>query len=141
MTVATTNGMPARMGRWLAVMLVALAACGGDDGGGSGPSTEGSFSMAVSPKTFSVARGQPYSVNINFTRSNFTGPIQLGATGVPAGINAEFIPKSLGGGEVVSVLILTPSATMAPGTYPLTITATASSASSQASSLSVTVTQ
>ena len=141
MTVATTNGMPARMRRGLAITLVALAACGGDDGGGSGPSSEGSFSMELSPKTFSVERGQPYSVNINVTRSNYTGTIELGATGVPAGINAEFVPKTLGGGDVVSVLILTPSATMAPGTYPLTITATALSASSQVSSLSVTVTQ
>ncbi|GGF20818.1 reprolysin-like metallopeptidase [Hymenobacter cavernae] len=57
---------------------------------------------------------------------NFKGQVALTATGLPAGVTATFAPATLLAGNSTQLLLST-AATVAPGTYPITVTGTSGS--------------
>jgi hypothetical protein len=54
----------------------------------------------------------------------FTGVVTLGASGLPAGVTATFAPEQLPEPYGATQLTLGGAETLAPGTYPFTVTAT-----------------
>ncbi|WP_324671946.1 reprolysin-like metallopeptidase [Hymenobacter sp. GOD-10R] len=57
---------------------------------------------------------------------NFKGQVTLTATGLPAGVTATFTPSSLLAGNSTQLLLST-TAAVTPGTYPITVTGTSGS--------------
>jgi serine protease AprX len=85
-------------------------------------SSSGDFTLGVTPSSQTVTAGMPTSYNVSITRNGFTGSVTLGATGLPAGANAVFVPNPTTGTS--STMNVTTSTSTPTGTYPLTITAT-----------------
>jgi glucose/arabinose dehydrogenase len=86
------------------------------------------FTITSSPSSPSVAAGS--SVNTTVKTAVFSGnpeSIALSASGLPSGVTAGFTPASVTTGSN-SVLKLTTTAAVTPGTYPITVTGTAASA-------------
>jgi hypothetical protein len=78
--------------------------------------TSGSFTVALSNDSvsMSVVNPQPASLQVAVSTSgNYTGSIQLGCSGLPAGISCSFLPASLtvNATKVTSTLVLSVPAT------------------------------
>jgi hypothetical protein len=80
------------------------------------------FSLAATPSSESVPRGTSATWTVTVSPSGgFADPVDLSVSGLPAGATGSFSPPSLGSGS--STLTVT-TASVAAGTYPLTITGT-----------------
>jgi hypothetical protein len=81
----------------------------------------GSFSLVASPPSQSIAPGSntTYTVTVT-TNNNFSGSVNFGTSGLPAGANAGFAPGSLSAGGNSTLNVTTATNTPA-GTYPVTI--------------------
>jgi hypothetical protein len=124
--------------------LAAATACGG---GGSGttnpppPPPTGSFTLAITGTPLTLARSTNGSVTILVTRiGNLTTDINLSASGLPAGVTAGFNAATVVVGAQSSTLTLTVGATVAAGTYTVTVTGAASGATSQSATFQLTIT-
>jgi uncharacterized membrane protein len=96
--------------------------------GGSAPAPD--FALSVSPASRTVTQGSPATYPVTITPSNgFGGSVTLGATGLPGGASASFSPNPA---TSSSTLTVTTTASLAPGTYPFTITGTSGSLSHSA---------
>jgi hypothetical protein len=84
--------------------------------------TSGSFTLAPSATTLSVAQGASATDTITVTDvSGFTGSVTLAASGLPSGVTAAFATNPTTNS---SVLTLTASSTATAGTSTVTITGT-----------------
>ncbi len=84
----------------------------------------GSFAVAASPASQMILAGANTSYTVTVTTNNsFSGSVQLGLSGLPAGAGATFNPSSLGGSGS-STLSVTTAGETSPGTYQLTVYAT-----------------
>jgi hypothetical protein len=98
----------------------------------------GSFSLAPSASTLSVAQGASGTDTVTVTDAGgFTGSVTLAATGLPSGVTATFGTNPTTGSSVVTFAA---SGSAAAGTYPVTITGTSGSLTATAS-ITLTVTQ
>jgi uncharacterized membrane protein len=90
-------------------------------------SSAAGFSISVSPssQTIGIAGGAAYAVTITAT-NGFTGVVTLGVDGLPSFSSATFSPETTTGSGS-SKLTITTTASIAPGTYPLTFTGTSGS--------------
>ncbi|GGM86298.1 hypothetical protein GCM10011609_23390 [Lentzea pudingi] len=96
------------------------------------------FSVSVSPASGSVAAGSSVSATVGTaTVSGDPQTVTLSASGLPSGATASFSPASVQTGSS-STLTISTTASVAPGTYPVTITATGSSTRTAGYSLTVT---
>ncbi len=96
------------------------------------------FTVAVSPTSGSVVRGNSASSTVSTTAVGTAQTVTLSASGLPAGVTASFSPGSVTAGGSSTLSLVTASTTTA-GTYPITITGTAGSGSKTATySLTVT---
>jgi hypothetical protein len=94
-----------------------------------------SFAIAAIPPTASLAPGSSTSTAITASRSSgFNGAITYVVTGLPTGLTASVNPTAVADS---SRLVFTAAAGLAPGVYPLVVTATSGSVSEQ---VTVTVT-
>jgi len=97
------------------------------------------FTLAATPSSRSASQGGGTTYAISTAPvAGFTGSIDLGVTGLPAGVTASYgaDPVSAGANATLSVSV---GATVAPGSYSLTITGTSGGLShSQVVTLSVT---
>jgi hypothetical protein len=96
------------------------------------------FSLGITPssRTVTAGGGTSYTVTLS-TSGGFSGSVALGTSGLPAGASASFSPGTLGS-STSSTLTLTTSGSLAPGTYPFSVTGTSGSlAHSVPASLSV----
>lgn len=87
------------------------------------------FSVTVSPASATVAPGghANYAASVAAVHG-FAGDVALSLSGLPSGkADGTFMPAVVTGGAGSSVLSVTTAATMAPGTYPLTVTAASGS--------------
>jgi hypothetical protein len=110
-----------------------------DLGGSSPPPPPNDFSIAASPATVSVRAGSTGTTSVSTALvSGSAESVALSATGLPAGVSAGFAPGSVSAGGASS-LTLTVAGSVAPGTYPITLTGTAPSAT-HSTPLSLTVT-
>lgn len=81
------------------------------------------FSVDVTPASQQVAQGGSTTFTASVTpESGFTGSINLGVSGLPAGVTANFSVPVLTSGN--STLNVTVGNSVAPGSYPFTISGT-----------------
>jgi uncharacterized membrane protein len=104
-------------------------------------SAKADFTIGASPTSQSAAQGQTALYGVNLSATNgFASPVQLTATGLPAGATASFSPAQLSKGSGTSTVSVTTSSTTPTGTYSnITVTGTSGSlAHSVTLTLSVT---
>ena len=81
------------------------------------------FALGVTPASQQVTQGGSTTFTATVTaQSGFTGTVSLSSTGLPAGVTANFSVTSLTTGD--STLNVTIGNSVAPGSYPFTVTAT-----------------
>lgn len=91
---------------------------------GSGVAPNPDFSLTASPLSQSVQVGKSTSYALTITDLNgFSGTASLSSSGLPNGATASFNPASVSGSGMSQVTINTTSS-VAPGSYPFTVTAT-----------------
>ncbi|MGN6556045.1 MAG: beta strand repeat-containing protein, partial [Verrucomicrobiota bacterium] len=95
------------------------------------------FALAAAPPAQSIFAGQGTSYTVTVSAaSGFAGELTLGLSGLPPGATAAFMPQSLTGpGD--STLNITTSDSVAPGSYPLTLTAVSGNLSNSTSAMLV----
>jgi hypothetical protein len=97
------------------------------------------LAVTVSVSATSIQQGETgAAIPVRIQRTNFTGPVSLAASGLPTGLSASFANSPTS--DSVATMTLTAVASVATGTYPLTVTGTAPGVSAATSPLSVTVT-
>jgi len=87
----------------------------------------GDFSVACSPATLTVYPGASGTANVTLTPvSNFNGQVSLSWMGAPDLVYGGFTPKDVwvGPGGATSLLSITVSPFLTPGTYPFSLVAT-----------------
>ncbi|MFF2141462.1 glycosyl hydrolase family 18 protein [Kitasatospora sp. NPDC058190] len=105
----------------------------------SGSTVTNDFSVTPHPNSGTVAAGSSTSASIATTvTAGSAQSVNLSVSGAPAGVTATVTPGSVTAGGSATLNIATTSA-VAPGSYPLTVTATAPSGTHTATySLTVT---
>ena len=89
--------------------------------------TEHDFSVAASPGTIAVNRGDTVTADLSTTITNGTPEtLALSAGATPAGVTVAFSPAEVTAGETATVTVSTTDA-IGTGTYPITLTATSPS--------------
>ncbi len=97
------------------------------------------FAIATTPTSGSTAPGGSVPVTVATTVTRGTAqPVQLSASGLPAGATATFTPASVTAGGTAKLVLATSTSTPA-GSYPVTITGTGTAAT-HTSTFSLTVT-
>ena len=97
------------------------------------PLTSPDFLLSATPASQTVVAGSPASYTVSVTAlNNFSGPVALSATGLPAGAAATFAPSSVSGSGSSTVHVTTLSTTP-PGTYAIAISGTSGSLKHSAS--------
>ena len=89
------------------------------------------FTVAAAPASASTSPGGSTSFTVSIGSLNgFTGDVALSLSGLagPQGV-ASFSPAVVTGGSGTSLLTVTTSSSIAPGTYPLSVTGTSGSVS------------
>ena len=103
------------------------------------PVNNGSFALAASPATLSVAAGANGTSTINITRTApFTGAVNLAVSGAPAGVTATLSAASVAGTS--ATLTVAVAAGTAATTATLTISGTATGVSNQSTTIALTTT-
>jgi hypothetical protein len=99
----------------------------------------GSFTLALAPAAITVtAGGAAVTSTATIARaSGFTGAVDLALTGAPAGLTVTAAPANVTG--TTSTISATAAATVAPGSYPVTVTGTGTGVASQTATLTITV--
>jgi hypothetical protein len=110
---------------------------GGNNGGGTpGPGTTPpaepepqpqptpSVAIVASPATHNILPGEKVSYDLDITRSNFSGSVNLSVSGLPPEADPTFTPANPVSGAEATLDVEIPAAdTPTPGDYDLTITA------------------
>ncbi|HWH01073.1 MAG TPA: M28 family peptidase, partial [Pilimelia sp.] len=85
------------------------------------PPPQHTFNLAVNPTSGGVQAGASITATVNTTvASGSPQPVNLSASGLPAGVSATFSPSTVQAGESATVTFSATS-TAAGGTYPVTI--------------------
>ncbi|MDI5972664.1 carbohydrate binding domain-containing protein [Streptomyces sp. SL13] len=110
-------------------------------GGGGGGGTTSDFSLSLSPGSASVAQGGSATATVGTAVTTGSAEsVSLSASGAPAGVSVSFSPASVTSGGS-STLKATVGASVAAGSYPVTVTGSATSGSHSATyTLTVTST-
>jgi hypothetical protein len=100
----------------------------------------GSFTLSITPASASIQQGQQTTATVNVNRTGgFSGNVDLAVSGGPgSGLTATLSPASTTGNT--STLTLVSAASLAAGTYNLTVTGNATGLTQQAASFALTVT-
>lgn len=100
----------------------------------------GSYTMAVTPTSATVAQGGSTTATVNLTRMNsFAGEVSLAASGLPTGVTATFDPAATTGNT--STVTLNAAANATVGAATVTITGTATGLANQTATIALTVTE
>jgi hypothetical protein len=88
------------------------------------PQPQASVAIVASPVTRDILPGEEVSYDLEITRSNFSGPVDLSVSGLPTGANPTFTPANpVSGADATLDVELPAAAAPAPDDYDLTITA------------------
>jgi kumamolisin len=102
-------------------------------------STQPGFTLSASPGAVSILQGNAGSSTITSSvTGGFSSAIALTASGEPSGVTVGFSPASITGAGS-STMSITVAATVAAGTYPITVTGTSGS-TVETTTVSLTVT-
>ena len=125
----------------LAALFLAGCSDGGDvTGADTDPGPEPAISVALGSTTLAVTQGQEDSVAVTVSRAGgYAGAVALSLEGAPNGVTGTFEPASVPGGSTASMLRLSASDQIEPGTYNLTVRASGTGVSEQTAALAVTV--
>jgi hypothetical protein len=83
------------------------------------------FSLSLSPTGQSVVRGSSAQYTVGISRSSFSDPVHLSASGLPSGATATFSPTDTTG--ISSTLTVTTTPSTKPGGYTFTVTGSSGS--------------
>ena len=98
-----------------------------------------SYALGMTPASRSVAAGANTTYTVTVTGSNgFSGTVNLGVSGLPAGVTGSFNPTSVAGSGS-STLTINAGASAAAGSYTATVTGTSGSLS-EGTSAGLTIT-
>ncbi|MFD5539338.1 carbohydrate binding domain-containing protein [Streptomyces sp. NPDC127079] len=101
-------------------------------GGTGGGGTTTDFSLALSPADASVVRGGSATATVTTTvTAGSAESVALSASGAPSGVTVSFSPASVTSGGRATLTAAVGSS-VAPGSYPITVTGTAASGSHSA---------
>lgn len=119
-----------RASRFALAMTMALVfACDSNGPVSNEGRVDESLLLSVSPRVLSVPVGTTGSVTAVVTRgAALVDPIQLSASGVPAGVTVAFAPEVLSGDVVEAKIIVAIADTALPGNHAITVRATATAA-------------
>jgi len=78
------------------------------------------ISVAVAPGTLSVPQGTIGAAQVTITRTNFTGPLTLAASGLPAGVTHSPSPPSTGATATLALAVVSSAGA---GSFTVTLTA------------------
>lgn len=122
----------------LAVLTAAAAVGCKSDGTGT---DDGEIALALNPTSASVAQGGSTTIAATLTRSGgFTGTVQFGVTGNPAGVTGAVSNEVTTGLVTTATITVTVGAAVTPGTYPLVVTGTGSGVTATTATFTLTVT-
>jgi hypothetical protein len=111
------------------------------DGSSTLPPAQPVLTVVASPASRNLLQGDSTAYSLEISRSGFSGPVTLGASGLPAGATASFSPAGEVEGSTATLTVAAASTTLA-GTYELTIIGTGGGVSgAAATALTVQVTK
>lgn len=87
------------------------------------PVAQPAVTVIASPASRNVLQGDQTTYSLDITRSGFTGPVALSASGLPTGATASFSPGSSVDGSTATLTVAA-APTTPVGTYDLTIRGT-----------------
>lgn len=100
----------------------------------------GTIALTLSNVPASIAQGQSGTATITLARSGpFMGAVALTLEGAPAGLTGTFAPATIASGDATSTLTLAPDASVAPGTYAMTVRGTGTNVADVTAPLSIVV--
>ena len=96
------------------------------------------FALTAAPSPVAIVAGASGMSTITITRTNFAGDVALELVSPPAGVTASFAPATTTGNT--SVATVNVAASVAPGSYALTVQGTAPGPGNKTTTLQITVT-
>ena len=125
--------------RYGLALFTAIAAVGcKSDGTGIGA---GAIAIALNPTSATVQQGGNTAVTATLTRSGgFTGTVQVGVTGNPAGVTGSVSNEVTNGLVTTATITVTVGIAVAPGSYPLVVSGTGSGVDAATATFTLTVT-
>ncbi len=121
------------------VLLAALVACSGS-GDTPTPAPTPTLAVTTSIAAATVARLAATSAQITITRGgNFSAPVTLAATGVPAGVVVSFDPSTLASGIATSTVTFTATTAALTVTAPIVITASGTGVAAASATVLLTI--
>ncbi|MCC6927594.1 MAG: hypothetical protein IT359_01275 [Gemmatimonadaceae bacterium] len=97
-----------------------------------------SVALSASPAALSIAPGSGTTTVINIARTNFTGTVNLAASGAPAAVTLTMTTTQTTGNS--ATLGIAAGASAATGTYPITVTASGNGIATTQVTIPVTIT-
>src|SRR5215210_1014492 len=118
-----------------ALLLAFLAACGDDEKLGPG-----SFTLVPDATTLAIVPGTSASTELSVNRSGtFTGPVEITAEGLSAGLSAVVTPGIVDEGRTRSRITITADPSVAVGSGSFTIRARAAGQPDQTATVTVSI--
>lgn len=96
------------------------------------------YTLSATPSSVSIEQGSDGTADIELTRTVFSGAVTLAVEGAPSGVTPSFSINPVSG--TASVLTLAVDATVATGTYALTIRGTATGLTDRTTDIDLVVT-
>lgn len=111
-------------------LLVSGTGCGTttDEHGGLGPAP--TIAISLSTNVLTIPQGGSQDLNATITRTGFTGAIVIETEGAPAGVTAAASGISTSGSITTGTVTVSVAASVAPGSYNLTVRASGSGVTS-----------
>jgi GH25 family lysozyme M1 (1,4-beta-N-acetylmuramidase) len=80
------------------------------------------FRLTASPASYAIKQGRSWLSTIGIVRTNFTDPVALSVSGLPAGASATFSASPTAGASSVLTIRTSNTGNVTPtGTYPVTV--------------------
>ncbi|MFN0178933.1 MAG: beta strand repeat-containing protein [Gemmatimonadales bacterium] len=119
--------------------LAIVAGCGKIDGPGTGPG--GSIVIEISKSALTIVQGGSDNLTATIARSGgFTGTVTIATEGAPPGVTAAASNVTTTGTTTTGTVTVSVAASVAPGTYNLTVRASGSGVDAVTKALTLTVT-
>ncbi len=110
--------------RLLPALLLAVLACGGDDGPAGPTEPTPNYNLAVTPATLTIVIGERGAYTVTVTRTGgFAGAVSVRIDELPDGVTVT--PLTIDAGQTTGTLEVATSAQSRPGVFTLTVRSSA----------------